>query len=83
MGLGPPIEVGTLPDSAESHATQRVDLDSAMNESGPESDFLNIDWVFETPGLLCLVFSNGGCDSRTEPLYSLMEGVIPTKEVVL
>ena len=36
--------------------------------------------MFESQGLLCLVFSHGGCDSRAEPLNSPMEGVIPMKE---
>ena len=36
--------------------------------------------MFKFSGLLCLVFSHGWCDSRAEPLYSPMEGVIPIKE---
>ena len=36
--------------------------------------------MFESLGLLCRVFSQGGCDSRAEPLYYSMEGVIPMKE---
>ena len=36
--------------------------------------------MFESPRLMCLVFSYGGCDSRAEPLYSPVENVIPMKE---
>ena len=55
LGLGHLTDVGTRPDSAESHATRQVDLDSAMNESGPKSGFLNLgcshDFCFN-----CLLF---------------------------
>ena len=46
LGLGHSTEVGTRPDSAEPHATQRVKSDSAMNESGPEFGILNLGLLF-------------------------------------
>ena len=49
MGLGPPSEIGTPADSAESYATWRVNSDSA------KSNFLNLGVLYKgVPGSLLI-----------------------------